>query len=132
MKITKTGTMAVIETDITREQYRLVSKFNPKALMLFDSETKEVLFRVTVDGTHRTLGEVGKFGALLVEGVNGKLCISVDIGGFSSEEADEFLTEEYLAPVASLQKIQEQVFAALPEIERAETAFAALFVPSEN
>lgn len=132
MKITKTGTLAVIETDITKEQYCKVAKFNPKALTLFDSETKQAVFKVSFDTINRSHGDIGKFGATLVVGVNGKLCFTVDVSGLTSEEVDEFLTEEYLAPITSLQKVQEQILAALPEIERAETAFASLFNQSED
>lgn len=124
MKITKTGTVAVITTDITAEQFRKVAKFKPEALVLTDEETKEAKFVVRCGAIN---GEIGKYGADLAEGVDGKLCIIVNIGGFDDEAATEWLKDVLIAPVASLQKVQEQILAALPEIEEAEAKFATLF-----
>lgn len=131
MKITKTGTVAVITTDITAEQFRKVAKFKPEALVLTDEETKEVKFVVRCGANN---GEIGKYGVDLAEGVDGKLCIVVNIGGFDDEAATEWLKDVLIAPVASLQKVQEQILAALPEIEEAEAKFATLFeeTPTES
>lgn len=124
MKITKIGTVAVITTDITEEQFHKVAKFKPEALVLTDEETKETKFVVRRGGN---MGDIGKYGADLVKSVDGKLCVVVNICGFDDETATKWLKDVFIAPVASLQKVQEQILAALPEIEEAEAKFATLF-----
>lgn len=132
MKITKTGTVAVITTDITAEQFHKVAKFKPEALVLTDKETKEAKFVVRQEGD--PFGDIGKYGADLTKGVDGKLCVVVNINGLDDEAATEWLKDVLIAPVASLQKVQEQILAALPEIEEAEAKFATLFeeTPTES
>lgn len=124
MKITKTGTVAVITTDITAEQFHKVAKFKPEALVLTDEETKEAKFVVRCGANN---GEIGKYGVNLAKGVDGKLCIAVNISGLDDEAATKWLKDAFIAPITSLQKVQEQILAALPEIEEAEAKFATLF-----
>lgn len=104
---------AVIASGFTPEQVKEVAKYRPGAMKLFDPETKEETFVVSISGGD---GEISKFGACYGSGKtsDGKAVISLRIP--DGKDVKEFIEETIGVAILNLQKVENQWNDALQEI----------------
>lgn len=105
---------AVIGTEYTREQIEEIAKYRPKALSIFDPETKEPVYSVCLTSGK---GMINKIGAEFGTGktADGKACISMDIPE-GTEDVKKFLENKVGVAILNLAKVEAQWDATLAEI----------------
>lgn len=104
---------AVVGTAYTREEIAEIAKYRPKALSIFDPETKEPVYTVCLS---KGKGMINKVGAEFGTGktADGKACISLDIP--ADVDAKEFIEDKVGVAILNLAKVEAQWEGALAEI----------------
>lgn len=127
MKTTITGNVAVVTTSITAEQFAQVAKRMPELLTVKEDKT-EVFKAMTAE---TGAGSIGKYGAEFVEGVNGKLGVTIQLpAGITTDEAKAFVYDKVAAALPYIEKIEQAVSDNITAIIAAEQEFVGAITVS--
>ena len=114
-KITITGDVAVITSEMKLEEIEKLEKYNRNALTLFDNEGKEPEFCVKSS----TKGSINRYGAEF----NGKsrdegfATITIPVKGETKEEVEAYLLDKTGNAILNVNKIEEQAIEALAKVD---------------
>ena len=112
------GGACVIESAHTPEEIKLLMRFRPKALVLYDGEggKKEEVFRVGV--TAKGMGSINSVGASFGTQVSqsGKATITMMVPE-GTTDAKKWAADTIGVSIINLNKVEEQFAAALDEVE---------------
>ena len=123
MKITIANNVALVTTSIAKEDYAKVLKWRPELLEIKDAESKNIVFKTALGSGD---GSVSKYGATLVEGVNGKLGLTIPLEvGMTVNEAKARVYDTIGAAFTSIEKIEKNIADNIGAINEAETTFMA-------
>lgn len=116
-KATVIGDALVITSGLTLEQIKTVEKYGPEKLVLKGGEDgKEELFAICSTEGSGEINEYGAtFGRTARDGSNAA-CITMLIGKVE-DDVQQHVADMIGAAVIKLNKLEEQILAALPEIE---------------
>lgn len=121
-KTTVIGEAMVITAEFTTKELKLVEKRCPSALSLYElgfDGSKTEVFRVGT-GKGETICSLGKYGInfpAIVREPDAKASLTVLLPSGIEGDLEEFIVDTYGTPLASLNKIEKQVAAALVGIK---------------
>lgn len=121
MKITIIGTVAVVRTGITYEEFFRAQKFEPSCCVL-TNEKGEEYFKVNNTGNG-----LNAFGANLTEGVAGELCLTLPACGGTFEGTKADFLRQYTVPLTNLDRVITQIKEKLPELTVMEERIGDMF-----
>lgn len=120
MKVTITNNVALATTNITKADFAKVAKQKPELLEIKDSD-KKVIFKACLGAGN---GAANKYGCELVEGVNGKLGITIPLtAGITADEAKAVVYDKLGGAVPFIEKIEKAVADNIGAINEAEAKF---------
>ena len=113
--------VCVIESQFSPEEWNKVSKFRPKALSLYDPETKDEIFRVAMGSGKGSLGKYGAtFGSAVTQEGNATITLDVPAG----VDGKEWAMDAIGVSILNLNKVEDQFIDAYNAVsdEQAEIA----------
>ena len=124
------GSACVVESAHTLEDIKLLEKYRPKALSLFEGEAgkKEEVFRIGT--TAKGLGSINTYGATFgtQKSANGKATITMVVPE-GTEKPKEWAADVIGVSIIKLNQVEEQFEAALAEVlEEQETVNSTITV----
>lgn len=113
--------VCVIESQFSPEEWNKVSKFRPKALSLYDPETKDEIFRVAMGSGKGSLSKYGAtFGSAVTQEGNATITLDVPAGVDSKEWALDAIGVSIL----NLNKVEDQFVDAYNAVSDEQAAIA--------
>ena len=113
-KVTIAGNSYVVASDIAMADLEAVKKYRPSALALVDEETKEPYFKVGL-GSNSMSDHGISFGGVSNDEdkvATATLPIPADV-----EDAKQYVLQEHGLTIANLNKVEENITAALEDIK---------------
>ena len=120
-KVSITGKVAAVISDISLENIKVIEKFRPQALSLFEGEGKEktVVFRIASGNTDCISNNGIVFTAKVDDG-RAVVCTMLD-----AEKAKDLFAEKFGVAILNLRKLESQIPAVLEEIKAERDAVMA-------
>jgi hypothetical protein len=113
-KVTIAGNSYVVTADVTMADLEMVRKYRPSALAITDAETSETVFKVGI-GTSSVNDHGISFGG--VSNDDAKLATATLPIPSDVEDAKEYVLDKAGLAIASLNKVETGIAAALEEIK---------------
>lgn len=121
-KVSITGKVAAVISDISLENIKVIEKFRPQALSLFEGEGKEktIVFRIASGNTDCISNNGIVFTAKVDDG-RAVVCTMLE----DAEKAKDIFAEKFGVAILNLRKLEAQIPAVLEEIKAERDAVMA-------
>ena len=119
---------AAIISDFTLEQIKLVEKYQPEELSVYNAETKELLFKMATGNN----GAISAYGIIFnTTNSEGKAALMIDIAGETADEKKAFIVDNYGVAIDNANMIESHLQGIIDDIIAKKEAVAASITVSE-
>ena len=119
---------AAIISDFTLEQIKLVEKYQPEELSVYNAETKELLFKMATGNS----GVISAYGIVFnTSNSEGKAALMIDIAGETADEKKAFIVDNYGVAIDNANMIESHLQGIIDDITAKKEAVAASITVSE-